>query len=111
MTYELSKQLKDAGFPQGDIFPLGDSEKYSLRKRGFDPDIYFPNLSELISACPKNQKLHDMVFDFTLMYIGTQWFAGYWAYDYSEGAEGRAATPEEAVAKLWLAIKAVEEKE
>jgi hypothetical protein len=93
MNYELAKELKDAGFPQEGhkvIFP--DKEIYT-----FNEPIHVPTLSELIEACG----------DCGLALIQTDqeaWEAksGYDVDDYTEKGEG--STPEEAVARLWLAI-------
>ena len=93
MTYELAKQLKDAGFPQkekltGDIIALNGIEY---------PD--FPTLSELIDECGDGfSQLH-------------KWDDGDWAA-FSESNWGNAPdgkecigeTPTEAVAKLWLEL-------
>jgi hypothetical protein len=88
ITYDLAKQLKEAGFPFGwklgitiDTFP----EQHSFEK--------YPTLSELIEAC--------ICGEFTLKDEG-----GFWTcYAYHSGdfrTEG--STPEEAVAKLWLEL-------
>lgn len=57
MTYELAKQLKDAGFPQvwpkPDFLNLDDAlviqEIYDTYPEQFDP--YRPTLPELVDAC------------------------------------------------------------
>lgn len=49
MTYELAKQLKDAGFPQKE-----DSMKYaSLSGINDGSQVYYPDFLELIEACGK----------------------------------------------------------
>ena len=96
MTYEVAKQLKDAGFPQR----LKDSS-VAMTADGEVPINQFelPTLSELIEAC------------------GTR-FAGVYKAEHSEGwnasslwsdltknapsADG--SPPEAAVANLWLAL-------
>ena len=88
MTYQLAKQLKDAGFPQS----LKDDGSNVFMGEGNPMD---PNLSELIEAC-------SIKFD-ALIKRNDVWEAGLlnpvvkrWLY-YSKGS-----TPEEAVANLWL---------
>lgn len=84
MNYELAKQLKEEGFP-------------------FDKDViewepgYIPTLSELIEAC--GDGFHG------LWVIQDEWEA-FSELDngYIVGKNGEGKTPEEAVAKLWLAL-------
>ena len=98
MNYELAKQLKDAGFPLKQ-YPSeyeGDAGANEFR----DGNILFivPTLSELIEACGEK-------FDSLIKYE-SGWCAGIyhtrtdsWAKRY-----GKGSTPEEAVAKLWIAL-------
>jgi hypothetical protein len=94
MTYELAKQLKDAGFPlrivnrhewefKGDLFEgLADD---------LNDAALAPTLSELIEACACPR--------FNLQSQGNV----LWVADC--GTKSRdGSTPEEAVAKLWLAL-------
>jgi len=106
ISYELAKQLKEAGFPQnvsngdffywvdtdGDIHEEYDSSSHGISWDGDDPDyIKKPTLSELIEACG--------IIGFTLVKVGKNvWEAMGGAY------LGRGSTPEEAVAKLWLEL-------
>lgn len=107
MTYELAKELKEAGFPQEDHHHGTDD--FIGEEAG--EMVAIPTLSELIEACG----------DGILLFKGHTWIAVrfngcYGIYDdvgippysgwiddmfdnYSEGN-----TPEEAVAKLWLAL-------
>ncbi len=92
ISYDLAKQLKDAGFPY---------EKYK-GYGGHYPDqpvneapTFSPTLSELIEACGEK---------FDRLLKGIEWSA-YW----DRGVEhppltGYGSTPEEAVANLWLAL-------
>lgn len=97
IDYSLAKQLKDAGFPQikayGQYLPDTESGRIDV--------AYAPSLSELIEACGK---------DFNCLVHTTNggvdsdkefWSAGVDAIsiNWSNGH-----TPEEAVAKLWLAL-------
>jgi hypothetical protein len=90
MTYELAKELKEEGFPQGD--------NYNPVHRIFEGDVYDPTLSELIEACGESfanlRRWPDQTFSaFTFPNkIGV-----------SEPYTG--STPEEAVARLWLALR------
>jgi hypothetical protein len=92
MTYELCKQLKDAGFPQevvrGEM--LG-------RMRIPDMNAYSPTLEELIEACGN---------DFTGLSNGKEWRAVKLnAFTGPEDIEGLGSTPSEAVANLWLKLQ------
>lgn len=86
IPYELAKELKDAGFPQ---HPKGD---YGTHDCGCT-NIYYctPTLSELIEACGQE-------FD-CLDNLRTEgWAANSRKYRIVR------RTPEEAVARLWLAL-------
>lgn len=90
LPYEKAQELKDAGFLQHDhyydddhIFPCTDT-------------LCVPTLEELIEACPKPIMIHIhenacQAFDDTETYTMNS---------------GEGATPEEAVANLWLALNA-----
>lgn len=123
MNYELAKRLKDAGFAQmpykGDVYfglstpPVRISFEV-IRNAHFDNGMQIPYvdyvtsipaLSELIEAVkahPMNRK------DVGLYCNGDKWVA--WARKtyLDEGGDGErdceAATPEEAVANIWLAL-------
>lgn len=96
MNYELAKELKDAGFPQD-----GDGLRYC--EECPEHEIHFldhglvyvlaPTLSELIEAC--GGKFTGLTRDDDGV------FAAHSRIDiYTE----LGATPEEAVARLWLAL-------
>ena len=104
MTYELAKQLKDAGFPQ----KRDESEdKYfvaeDLQVEGgiISKVIYKPTLSELIEACIKD----NAPFGAITIHIDNDGSAEITSQRISQD-EGyiKGKTPEEAVAKLWLAL-------
>ncbi len=125
ITYELAKELKDAGFPQGDSFEnviahgtamayLRESkpsdellEKYekSLRdlKEMYEDDnewVYQPTLSELIEACGDkfggiSRAKHPIKIGQWAAYVIT-------AIEFNDMVGG--STPEEAVANLWLQL-------
>src|SRR5947209_12758313 len=95
-SQELAKQLEEAGFPI----------EYGMYTHG---PIREPNLSELIAACSEHS--------FTLT-KQSEWHGGGWitsaqteepkSLSLSEMErvyrEAKGSTPEEAVAKLWLAL-------
>ena len=92
MDYELAKKLQDAGFPQaGKGSWIGPSSNLIWRS---SDRVYNPILSELIEACRDE-------FDNLnrLRTTGTLRFQAAGA-----GKIGDGSTPEEAVARLWLAL-------
>lgn len=116
MNYELAKELKEAGFPQ--TWPDGrlyfDEQgmvDYACEDHGSQEGVVIPTLSELIEACGN-------VFE-SLSYArkgsehpsNTEWLErdGRWIA-VAEGPDGftiedkAGKTPEEAVARLWLAL-------
>ena len=107
MTYKLAKQLKDAGFSQkeqGRGYFLAKDKLVELPTgiiSGVDV-AYVPTLSELIEACVRLKQIGE----FHLETVGDEWCVGireangehHWLY------RGIYKTPEEAVAKLWLAL-------
>lgn len=123
MNYELAYQLKEAGFPQersGYIFlhvkarsyrnlstknewvhrPAETKKIYCAgrpsRAHPHNEWEYAPILSELIEAC--GDDFGGVIRD---MFSGIwKWFA----YEYPAGEKIFGATPEEAVARLWLAL-------
>lgn len=91
MDYSLAKEMKNAGFPQG---------KQAI-KIGLP---YVPTLSELIEACGDDFDLltHDRNRSFRNRYREEhKWWATSWSRQ-----EGGGSTPEEAVARLYLALNA-----
>lgn len=99
MNYELAKELKDAGFPQEEEFgtfipdpnctrgDCGHNEKCA---------VYEPTLSELIQACEQEfEGLQQGVLK------PIRWYAKSTRNE-DEILEGE--TPDEAVARLWLAL-------
>ncbi len=97
MDYELAKELKDAGWNKGELRHVKGTEAEFL---------YDPTLSELIEACGG------------VLLWGCK-HNGYYAskqfcpeeyptlkntFDGSLEADAKGKTPEEAVARLWLAL-------
>lgn len=114
MNYELAKQLKDMGFPQ---YPkhvglynkkeMDESMDRCIIKSGGVVQPIKPTLSELIEAC--GGKFHSVQRRFG--HIGASmgqpnpvwWSAKDTSMDESQVGE-TGSTPEEAVARLWLAL-------
>lgn len=92
MDYELASELRDAGFPQtGKGNRIGPSDNLIWRS---SDRVYNPILSELIEACGNE-------FDNLSRFCptGTPWFQAR-----GSGKLENGSTPEEAVARLWLAL-------
>jgi hypothetical protein len=95
MEYELAKELKDMGFPQGTTV---DANRYNHLAPDGNPTApylidcaYIPTLEELIEACGG--------FAFKLLKLpGERWFAE------ESGDNAYGSTPLEAVARLYLAL-------
>ena len=102
MNYELAKKLKDAGFLQnGNGMWYMDSKKYTPKLPTLfnsNKSAYIPTLSELIEAC--GEKIESLERE------DSNWLA--WSngnFESSLESEPHfGSTPEEAVAKLWLAL-------
>lgn len=114
IKYELAKQLKDAGFPQGNNMTLdrymksdGDiADVVYLMGEHFAEEkttVYIPTLSELIEACGDDfLKVEKMTSD------------SWWATctnkfnERNKNIRGSGSmigkTPEEAAANLWLVL-------
>lgn len=89
MNHELAEQLKDAGYPQPNLygFPvIGPCIE----------DPYRPTLSELIEACGREFALESL-------YGEEKWVAHVFGR-YEDRPKGEGSTPEEAIASLWLAL-------
>jgi hypothetical protein len=96
MDYELADQLKEAGFPQGGA-GLWTFPPNNLVARPSDR-VYVPTLSELIDACADLEQLQKVVNDLRALEAGYKWQAVA-QFNHTYGA-----TPEEAVARLWLTL-------
>lgn len=99
ITYEQAKELKDAGFPQsGKSCHWWHETGTSTSDEYAEGRCYIPELSELIEACVPR-------CDLTLTESGTDWEAGlYNFYDGEWVYYEVGKTPEEAVAKLYIAL-------
>ncbi len=99
ISYDLAKELKDAGFPQGSatgdhhdggkwIEAEGTTYHHEI---GDDTECYIPTLSELIAACGD---------EFSGLIKQSDWLA----IGMRQDTQQTGATPEEAVAHLWIAL-------
>lgn len=113
MNYELAKELKDAGFLQQSGSYISETsrsgawdsvegiEDFEKKIGGKEHWAYIPTLSELIEAC--GDKFHRLEKgDDEDSANGNYWLA-YTSFD-EAGLVAQGATPEIAVAKLWLAL-------
>jgi hypothetical protein len=132
MDYDLAKQLKEAGFPQGEwvvgdkfwsdgdirftkpfvwtMLPFESKGKFYI----FNSEIksilnYIPTLLELIEACGegfrqlvRHSEYNTKREEMGLPKIGRVWTAK--AGQWAGGFITNGFTPEEAVAKLWLKL-------
>lgn len=97
MTYELAKELKDAGFPNSEAWEDVRGQTCIKDAHGFYQSV--PDLCELIEACTKEPSAF-------ILYIrgDTQkWYASS-SMGKSSADDVEGSTPEEAVAKLWIAL-------
>lgn len=98
ITYELAKELKDAGFPQqGDR--IGDIVGWD---KELNDRLFYPCLSELVEACGDGfgelKRRKDGLFDASTVYYMQ---GGRITFDVFIASQ---PSPEEAVAKLWLEL-------
>lgn len=105
MNYSLAKELKDAGFEQH-LDQYDDCNNWCVHTNTFAlrPEIResacAPTLSELIEACGKELKnLHH----YNGSYENT-WVCNFTTDGKTMEWHGEGHTPEEAVARLWLAL-------
>ena len=102
ITFTLAKQLANAGFRQfGHGKYAGDRANTVARRAD---QVYAPTLSELIEACGE---LYKEKYEFILAWSIDQWYATYVDANnhVAEDLDSyHGATPEEAVARLWLSL-------
>lgn len=98
ITYELSKKLKDSGFPQkfdiGKSFYSEEYAKFGNVENLIDgrDKISVPTLSELIKACKP------------VRILLTEEQEGQWFCFGNNSIKAYGSTPEEAVSLLWLEL-------
>jgi len=118
MNYDLAKQLKDAGYSQtkkkgvyvwkklGRVREISEGGESFETLMNDEDTVYIPPLSELIEECGEKFVLHGpFSCDVNEYYyqhpnIWTAYHQGI----KDEEVTGTGSTPEEAVAKLWLAL-------
>ncbi len=98
ISYDIGLKLYKAGFPQRNE-PLEPETEQNLIPS--IPIVYLPTLSELIEECGDDFELVRRVFEW-----GTPKFL-YWMAECTntKGICARGDSAEEAVARLWLALK------
>ena len=112
MSLELAAQLQNAGFPniedsqprQGRQFLASDGRVsvYSLGELALPENWFIPTLEELIEACERQEGCDHFSLEHQHPLLG--WFASIDARNEETYSESNQATPEEAVARLWLAL-------
>ena len=101
ISYELCKQLKDAGFRWNG---KGETKLFFNGVETNGPEnesIYHPTLSELIEACVGNEPVKFGLMQEYSSKSGTSWHA---YVDFPKLVTADAKTPEESVMKLWLKL-------
>jgi hypothetical protein len=111
MHHTIAKELKDAGFPniedvqhrQGREFvtPDGSVSVYSLGQIAPTEDWFIPTLKELVEECDKKNRDHHFILEHSQL----GWFATIETQDKQTYSGSYQPTAEEAVARLWLALK------
>jgi hypothetical protein len=107
VTSDWAEQLKNAGFPRAAAhdFPARAGADTPSDNPG-EAKTYRPSLSELIAACPK--EIGTATFVLGSSQGGRRWTATYFDFRNNRMVDDDALcqsadTPEEAVARLWLA--------
>lgn len=107
MNYELAKELKEAGFPQKTGM-YARAEKCDCKVFGLDAlchMAYIPTLSELIEACGEGfASLHKTNKQTDHNELSDWWVAKGLLAEPATYGDREGATPQEAVARLWLAL-------
>ena len=111
MKYELAKQLKEAGFLQegnGEYNTMAEMSSVGIKQIVCDDDtegaVYLPNLPELIEACGES---FDSLWFPPEGIDGKKIWCAKPKWDWRKFINGdrvEGKTPEEAVAKLYIAL-------
>ena len=111
MHPELAKELQHAGFPniqalqhrQGRQFLASDGRVsfYSLGELASTEDWFIPTLEELLAACEKKEGDNQL----RVAHRQLGWFASMDAQGEQADSGPHQPTAEDAVARLWLALK------
>jgi len=104
MNYQLAKELYENGFLHDNWVGL-EKDGGAVSKKPWE--WYQPSLSELIDGCPHTLQGRG-VFTLSSINNGEFWGAHYMSYlppiKVDDEYAGVGKTPEEAVARLWLAL-------
>ena len=119
MQYKLAKQLKEAGFPQtsGLYFAQDPFGEISVIERFSTEELpehiaLRPTLSELIEACGDDFRWLKHNHHAKGKGIEVKWMAQGRPHPISaKDIKCFASTPEEAIARLWLALNPLQAKE
>lgn len=101
MNTNIPNELKDAGFP-GMVDSWRDPQNNTMSTgpvEGWEHFWHMPSLSELITACGNKFTILGRVFNADNGFETTGWVA-----HTHDGGAVDGSTPEEAVARLWLAL-------
>lgn len=108
MEYKLAKQLKEAGFKQDYHDCVGDRDGNCVcYNERWEKDVMTPTLSELIDACGGRLHLLKPTRNIADPLEIINWEAHQFNFPQDAMIDPevhKAKTPEEAVAKLWLAL-------
>jgi len=96
IDYTLAKELKEAGFPS-------DWEGF-CGHCGYSGGANSPTLSELIEACGEEGFRLTQMARGWLAEKGEVYFSGNMVHRFEHAEYKHGDTPEEAVARLWLAL-------
>ena len=108
MKYELAKELKDNGFPQtgySSKWATPDAPTPELMSEAIAQQMYAPTLSELIEACNNLTEIKKIAPKRGS--LKPRWIAKAYPHlldVHTEQVQVVGDTPEEAVARLWLAL-------
>jgi hypothetical protein len=93
MTYELAKELKEAGFPYKHGGAVVHTAACERRETFMCDAIYAPSIEEPIDACGEQ---------FRIMGKSLEWYAN--GFKHPDNYTAGGSTSAEAVARLWLTL-------
>ena len=101
ISFELAKELKEAGWPQN-IHGDGVLQEHETPRW---ETAAAPSLSELIDECAPDDEVYDLYLSGSK--TRSEWEAFHADYTAipKSGTQVEGTTPEEAVARLWLALQ------
>ena len=109
MNFELAKELKEAGYSQGDNPPMVSRPTVSEITKGTIYNYHAPRLSELIEACGDGlgvlRQISEKHTNIPPQIAAREgWLVQGWLDD-GRRVHTAGDTLEEAVARLWIALK------